>query len=51
MCFHYEIIYMVLYRLSSTVDEILKKKVSTLLHFLKEVSSIYFQYNRDSIES
>ena len=45
-CFHYEIIYMVLYRLFSTVDEILRKKVSTLRHFLKQ----YFLFNLNIIE-
>ena len=45
-CFHYEIICMVLYKLFSTVSEILGRKVSTLRQFLKQ----YFLFNLDIIE-
>ena len=42
-CFCKEIIYMFLYRLFSTVDKITS--------FSKEIFSIYFEHNRNPIES
>ena len=50
-CFHWEIIYMVLHRLFKTVDEILWKKSIHFTPFSKEICYIYFEHNRNSIES
>ena len=42
---------MVLYRLFSTVDETLWKKSIHFTSFSEEIFSIYFEHNRNSIES
>ena len=39
------------YRLFSTVDKILRKKKYPLTLFSKEIFSIYFEHNKNSIEN
>ena len=42
---------MVLYRLLNTVDEVLWKKSIHFTSLSKEIFFIYFEHNRNSIES